>query len=155
MNWFFSYIRFGLTFVELKDHDSGQTRLIALLLKLWFLVLAGDQQLWQWPWMITNEWMSNYISHPFSDSGHRGPCTLCKPCNHNLQIGVLIFPHKDNTPSKCVFTGIFFRGCVSERVVSSYSVSYSQSLVSGSMDSPCQVPPHRRGRINFWLPPFR
>ena len=55
------------------------------------------------------------------------------------------------TPSKCVFTGIFFRGCVSERVVSSYSVSYSQSLASGLMYSPCQVPPHRRGWLNFWL----
>ena len=53
------------------------------------------------------------------------------------------------------FNAMFFRGCVSERVVSSYSVSYSQSLVSGSMYSLCQVPPHKRGRINFWLPPFR
>ena len=32
----------------------------------------------------------------FGDRGHRGPY---KPCNHNLYIGIIIFPHIDNPRS--------------------------------------------------------
>ena len=42
--------------------------------------------------------------------------------------------------------GLWMKG-----IIPSYSVSYSQSLVPGPMYSPCQVPPHGRGWINFWL----
>ena len=60
-------------------------------------------------------------------------------------------PYWRLTPSKCVSIGIFFRGCVSEGVVSSYPVSFSQSLAPGPMYSPRQLPPHGRGWINLWL----
>ena len=39
----------------------------------------------------------------------------------------LCFDYWRLTPRKCVFTGIHVRGCVSERLDSSYSVSYRQS----------------------------
>ena len=31
--------------------------------------------------------------------GHRGPYSPYKPCNHNLYIGIIIFPHIDNPQS--------------------------------------------------------
>ena len=40
---------------------------------------------------------------------------------------------------------------MSERVVSSCSVSYSQSLVPGPLYSPRKLPPHGRGWIYLWL----
>ena len=33
----------------------------------------------------------------FRDIGHQGPCGPYKLCNHNLYIGIIIFPHIDNT----------------------------------------------------------
>ena len=33
------------------------------------------------------------------DRGHRGPCSPYKPCNRNLYIGMIIFPHIDNQQS--------------------------------------------------------
>ena len=36
----------------------------------------------------------------FGDRGHRGPYSPYKPCNHNLYIGIIIFPHIDNPQSK-------------------------------------------------------
>ena len=43
--------------------------------------------------------ISNYIP-PCSDSGHQCPCNnLYKLCNHNVYIGIIIFPHIDNTHS--------------------------------------------------------
>ena len=44
--------------------------------------------------------MSEWVIHfngLFGDSGHRGPWSPYKPCNHNLYIGIVIFPHIDNT----------------------------------------------------------
>ena len=35
----------------------------------------------------------------FGDRGHRGPYSPFKPCNHNLYIGLIIFPHIDNPQS--------------------------------------------------------
>ena len=35
----------------------------------------------------------------FGDRGHRGPYSPYKPCNHNLYIGIIIFPHIDNPQS--------------------------------------------------------
>ena len=35
----------------------------------------------------------------FGDRGHRGPYTPYKSCNHNLYIGIIIFPHIDNPQS--------------------------------------------------------
>ena len=35
----------------------------------------------------------------FGDRGHRGPYSQYKPCNHNLYIGIIIFPHIDNPQS--------------------------------------------------------
>ena len=31
--------------------------------------------------------------------GHRGPCDPYKTCDHNLCIGIIIFPHIDNPKS--------------------------------------------------------
>ena len=35
----------------------------------------------------------------FGDRGHRGPYSPYKPLNHNLYIGIIIFPHIDNPQS--------------------------------------------------------
>ena len=35
----------------------------------------------------------------FEDKGHRGPCSPYKPFNHNLYIGINIFPHIDSPQS--------------------------------------------------------
>ena len=35
----------------------------------------------------------------FGDRGHRGPYSPYKLCNHNLYIGIIIFPHLDNPQS--------------------------------------------------------
>ena len=35
----------------------------------------------------------------FEDRGHRGPYSPYKPFNHNLYIGIIIFPHKNNPQS--------------------------------------------------------
>ena len=53
--------------------------------------------------------MSNIIKHMgereikfiglFEDRGHRGPYSPYKPFNHNLYIGIIIFPHIDNPQS--------------------------------------------------------
>ena len=32
----------------------------------------------------------------FQNRGHRGPRSPYKPFNHNLYIGIIIFPHIDN-----------------------------------------------------------
>ena len=45
---------------------------------------------------IVSEWV---IISLFLDSGHWGPCSPNKQCNHNLYIGIIIFPHIDNTQS--------------------------------------------------------
>ena len=46
-----------------------------------------------------NEWMSRWVSLTafFSDIGDRGPCNTYKLCNHDLYIGIITFPHIDNT----------------------------------------------------------
>ena len=33
------------------------------------------------------------------DRGHQGPYSPYKPCNQNLYIGIIIFPHIDNPQS--------------------------------------------------------
>ena len=35
----------------------------------------------------------------FGDRGQQGPYQPYKPCNHNLYIGIIIFPHIDNAQS--------------------------------------------------------
>ena len=35
----------------------------------------------------------------FEDRGHGGPYSPYKPLNHNLYIGIIIFPHIDNPQS--------------------------------------------------------
>ena len=35
----------------------------------------------------------------FEDRGHQGPYSPYKPFNHNLYIGIIIFPHIDNQQS--------------------------------------------------------
>ena len=35
----------------------------------------------------------------FEDRGHRGPYSPYKPFNHNLYMGIIIFPHIDNPQS--------------------------------------------------------
>ena len=35
----------------------------------------------------------------FGNRGHRGPYSPYKPCNHNLYIRIIIFPHIDNPQS--------------------------------------------------------
>ena len=42
------------------------------------------------------EWVIKFNSLS-GDSGHRGPYSPYKPCNHSLYIGIIIFPHIDNT----------------------------------------------------------
>ena len=46
---------------------------------------------------IVRSFVSDSVLRPFWDSVHRGPCSPYKPCNHNLHIGIIIFPHIDNT----------------------------------------------------------
>ena len=43
-------------------------------------------------WVIKSNGLSG-------DSGQRGPYSPYKPCNRSLYIGIIIFPHKDNTQS--------------------------------------------------------
>ena len=45
---------------------------------------------------LAREWVNKLIAvlRPFLDSRHP-----YKPCNHNLNIGIIIFPHTDNTQS--------------------------------------------------------
>ena len=44
-----------------------------------------------------SEWVSEWLSlTAFSDSRQPGPY---KPCNYNLYIGTIIFPHVDNKQS--------------------------------------------------------
>ena len=48
------------------------------------------------PMKLTSEWVIKF--NGFSgDSGQRGPLSPYKPCNHSLYIGIIIFPHIDNT----------------------------------------------------------
>ena len=64
---------------------------------------------------VSMAWMSNYIPQDSGvsewvgvikfnglsgDSGQRCPYSPCKPCNHSLYIGIIIFPHIDNTQSR-------------------------------------------------------
>ena len=44
-----------------------------------------------------SKWLSFYW--PLSDSGQQGPCEPYNPWYHNLYIGLIIFPHIDNTES--------------------------------------------------------
>ena len=62
----------------LQPEDSCQTRLKALLMNPWSLVMAAM--------VVTMEdkyCASDYIKRPFSDARHWGPCN---PSNHNLHI---------------------------------------------------------------------
>ena len=45
---------------------------------------------------VVSEWVIKF-NGLFGYSGHRGPYSPYKPCNHNLYIGIIIFPHIDNT----------------------------------------------------------
>ena len=47
-------------------------------------------------WYISQKWVIKF-NGLFWDSGHWGPCSQYKLCNHNLYVGVIIFPHRDNT----------------------------------------------------------
>ena len=49
-------------------------------------------------WGITGEREIKFIGL-FGDRGHRGPYSPYKPGNHNLYIGIIIFPHIDNPQS--------------------------------------------------------
>ena len=45
-------------------------------------------------------WVSEWVikfNCLFGDSGHGGPCSPYKPCNHSLYIGIITFPHIENT----------------------------------------------------------
>ena len=43
-----------------------------------------------------SEWVGDSLSlSVFSDRGHRGPYSPYKPCNHNIYIGIIIFPDID------------------------------------------------------------
>ena len=44
-----------------------------------------------------SEWLS--LTAFWGDSGHQGPYSPYKPCNHSLYIGIIIFPHIDNAQS--------------------------------------------------------
>ena len=43
--------------------------------------------------------VNDEVYRPFSDCGQRGPYSPYKPCDHNLNIGISIFPQIDNTQS--------------------------------------------------------
>ena len=43
------------------------------------------------------KWVSEWLS--FWNSGHRGPCSLYKPCKYGLYIGIIIFTVVDKTQS--------------------------------------------------------
>ena len=47
---------------------------------------------------VKSEWAIKFNSLS-GDSGQRGPYSPYKPCNHSLYIGIIIFPHIDNTQS--------------------------------------------------------
>ena len=49
-------------------------------------------------WQIEREREIKFIGL-FEDRGHRGPYSPYKPFNHNLYIGIIIFPHIDNPQS--------------------------------------------------------
>ena len=42
------------------------------------------------------EWVIDF-NDLLGHSGHQGPCSPYKPCNHSLYIGIIIFLHMDNT----------------------------------------------------------
>ena len=44
--------------------------------------------------LATEQGGSNLMAFP--DIGQWGPCNPYKPCNYDLYIGIIIFPHKDN-----------------------------------------------------------
>ena len=48
--------------------------------------------------MAISEWVIKFNSLS-EDSGQCGPYGPYKPCNHNLYIGIITFPHIDNTQS--------------------------------------------------------
>ena len=45
-----------------------------------------------------SEWVSEF-NDLSGDSGQRGPYSPYEQCNHSLYIGIIIFPHIDNTQS--------------------------------------------------------
>ena len=45
-----------------------------------------------------SEWVIKFHSL-FVDSGHQGPYSPNKLCNHSLHIGIIILPHTDNIQS--------------------------------------------------------
>ena len=47
---------------------------------------------------ILYEWVIKFNGLS-GDNGPRGPFSSYKPCNHSLYIGIIIFPHIDNTQS--------------------------------------------------------
>ena len=47
---------------------------------------------------LVSEWVIN-LNSLFGDSGHWGPYSPYKPCNYSLYIGIIIFPHINNTQS--------------------------------------------------------
>ena len=48
--------------------------------------------------LVTREREIKFIGL-FEDRGHRGPYSPYKPFDHNLYIGIIIFPHIDNPQS--------------------------------------------------------
>ena len=59
-------------------------------------------------WCINMKWIQQVLFKRereikfiglFEDRGHRGPYSPYKPFNHNLYIGIIIFPHIDNPQS--------------------------------------------------------
>ena len=68
--------------------------------ELWCFLWSGPEEMLEWTIMRLVVWEREikFISL-FEDRGHRGPYSTYKPCNHNLYIGIIIFPHIDNPQS--------------------------------------------------------
>ena len=60
--------------------------------KLWNAIINPHVLCRMGEWVIKFNGLSG-------DSGHRGPYSPYKPCNHSLYIGIIIFPHIDNPQS--------------------------------------------------------
>ena len=58
-----------------------------------------DKMVWRPSYLYNGREREIQFIGLFEDRGHRGPYSPYKPFNHNLYIGIIIFPHIDNPQS--------------------------------------------------------
>ena len=81
-----------------------------------FVLASTDQEQFQKRSEEREREIENKFIGLFEDRVHRGPYSPYKPCNHNLYIGIIIFPHIGKVPLGNIWSKTVVGCCVGKRL---------------------------------------